>query len=142
MKVYISENLDKVIEGFTTIPIVYGAVDLGSIPNNGASTIVAIDAVDSIKHENINDFIIGLASKMRINSVVHVGGLDAYAVSKDLVSGKINVEEYNKSIAGKLGIYSAKFICDLLRSQNLTINSSTFRGSNYEISATRIVNKN
>lgn len=142
MKIYISENLDKVIEGFTTIPIVYGAVDLGSIPANGASVIVAIDALDSIKQENITDFLYGIISKMRINGVLHVGGLDAYAISKDLISGKINIEDYNKSISGKLGIYSAKSITDILQSQNLTINSSVFRGSNYEISATRIVNKN
>lgn len=142
MNVYISENLDRVIEGFTTIPIVYGSVDLGSIPNNGASTIVAIDALDSIKHENIADFIHGIASKMRINGVVHIGGLDAYAVSKDLTSGKIDIEEYNKTISGKLGVYSAKYISKLLQAQNLTVNSSAFRGNNYEISATRIINKN
>jgi len=142
MKVYISEHLDKVIEGFSAIPIVYGSVDLGSIPNNGASVIVAIDALDSIKQENIGDFIHGMATKMRINSVIHLGGLDAYAISKDLVGGKISIEDYNNSISGKLGIYSARYICDLVQAQNLTINSVTFRGNNYEISATRIINQN
>lgn len=142
MKVYISEHLDKIIEGFNTIPIVYGSVDLGSIPNNGASVIVAIDALDSIKQENIADFIRGMASKMRINAVIHLGGLDAYALSKDLIGGKIDIEDYNKSITGKLGVYSSRYICDLIQSQNLTINSVTFRGNNYEISATRIINQN
>ena len=103
MKVYISENIDRVIEGFTTIPIVYGAVDLVSIPDNGASTIVCIDALDSIKSDSIVDFINGVVNKMRINCVAHFGGLDAYAVSKDLVSGKINISPLVIIFTAELG---------------------------------------
>lgn len=139
MKIYISENIDRAVEGFTLIPIVYGAVDLGSVPTNGASTIVAIDALDSIKQENIVDFINGMINKMRINSTIHLGGLDAYAISKDLVSGKINIEQFNKSLSGKNGIYNSKYICDILMSNNIKITSVVFRGNNYEISATRTV---
>lgn len=139
MKIYISEHIDKVIEGFTVIPIVYGAVDLGVVPSNGATTIVAIDALDSIKQENILDFIHSLISKMRINCMLHLGGLDAYIISKDLVSGKVNIEEFNKSLSGKSGIYSSKYICDILLSSGIKIISVVFRGNHYEISATRTI---
>lgn len=142
MKIYISENIDKIIDGFHTIPIVYGSVDFSSVPTNGASVIVAIDALDSIKQENIADFIFGMASRMRINGMIHLGGLDAYAISKDLLNGSLDINEYNKAISGKLGIYSMRYISDILKANNLTINSSSFRGRNYEISATRIINKN
>ena len=142
MKVYISENIDKVIEGFSAIPIVYGVADFSSIPNNGASTIVAIDALDSIKPNDISQFINTIISKMRINCELFLGGIDAYSISKDLVSGKINVDEYNKIISGKNGIYSLTYIVDILLSNNIKILSTVFRGNNYEISATRLVSKN
>lgn len=142
MKIYISENIDKAIEGFNIIPIVYGAVDLGSIPTNAASTIVAIDAVDSIKSENINDFIGGIVSKMRINSTLYIGGIDAYALSRNLLSSQINISEYNNVISGKNGLYSCKHICDLLQAYKLNIVSAIFKGINYEITATRSIDAN
>lgn len=142
MKVYISENIDKAIEGFNLIPIVYGAVDLGSIPNNAASTIVAIDALDSIKSESVIDFIGGVVSKMRLNSTVYLGGTDVYALSKNLLSGQLNINEYNNIMSNKNGIYACKYICDLLQSHKLKIMSAIFKGNNYEITATRSPDQN
>lgn len=143
MKVYISENIDKAIEGFSIIPIVYGAVDLGSIPTNGASTIIAIDALDSIKLDNIADFVDGLVNKMRLKSNLYLGGTDAYALSKDLASGRISIDDFNHITSNKNGIYSCKYICDLLvKHEDIIILSAVFKGNNYEIAATRNINKN
>lgn len=143
MKIHITENLDKVIDGFSLIPVVYGAVDLGNIPANGASTIIATDAVDSIKYSNIADFINGIVSKMRLNCELYIGGIDAYALSKNLVSGNIDIEEFNKRIHGKQGIYSCKFIINLLlQHANVSILSAVFKGDKYEITATRTINQN
>ena len=137
MKLYISEHIDKAISGFKIVPIVYGEIDLSGIPANAASTIIAIDAIDSIKHENIENFIGGVVGKMRIESNLYIGGTDVYAISRNLVSGNTNLEEYNKTIIGKQGIHSAKKIVDLLQSNGVTVLSVVFKGNNYEISATR-----
>lgn len=142
MKIHISEQLDKTIQGFSMIPIIYGEVDLSNIPNNAASTIVAIDAVDSINAENISTFIQSVVQKMRLNCELYIGGTDAYAISRGLVSGSLNLLEYNSLISGKRGIYSSKYILDLLQSMNIRIQSVVFKEYNYEISAVRQHDKN
>lgn len=142
MNIYISENIDKAIDNFTLVPIVYGEVDLGKIPDNAGTTIIAIDAVDSIKQNNIESFVNNVCKKMRLNSSLHIGGLDVYAVSRSLLSGMMDLGEYNKLILGKTGIYSLRFIVDLLKKNGLQIKSAVYKGNNYEITATRPHNKN
>lgn len=142
MKLYISENIDKAISGFTLIPIVYGEVDLNSIPNNCASEIVAIDAIDNISNDKIELFISNLYSKIRLNGIVHFGGLDAYALSRNLLSGNIDIKEYSKMISQNNAIYSSKYILDLLRKYNLSIKSVIYKGNYYEITAQRTHNQN
>lgn len=142
MKIHISENLDKTIQGFNTVPIIYGEVDLSNIPNNGASIIVAIDALDSIKTNSIHDFIQNIVSKMRLDCQLYLGGLDAYAISRALLSGSLDISDYGNLINGKRGIYSAKYIIDILQGLNIKVQSSVFKEYNYEISAIRAYDKN
>lgn len=137
MNIYISENVDSAIEGFALIPIVYGEVDLRSVPDHGASTIVAIDAVDSIKYENIEKFIGSVCSKLRLNSNLHLGGTDIVSLNKSLISGSINVKDYNNIVFSKKGLYTSKQIIDILISNNIIVKSVIFKGTNYEITATR-----
>lgn len=137
MKLYISEHIDKAISGFKIVPIIYGKIDMSGIPANAASTIIAIDAVDSIDCENIEQFVKNVTSKMRIDSNLYIGGTDAYAISRNLISGNTNLEQYNQAIVGKQGIHSAKKIVDLLQKSGIIILSVVFKGNNYEISATR-----
>lgn len=140
MKIYITEHIDKAISGFTIIPIVYGEVDFSTIPDNAGDTIIAIDAIDSIKPKNILNFIHNLVKKMRLNSTLYLGGTDIFTISRQLLSGNLTIDEYNTIIDGKNGIYSAKYILDLLKSYNIDIKSSIFKGLNYEITATRTNN--
>lgn len=142
MKLFISENIDKAIEGFVLVPIVYGEVDLRNVPENAASDIVAIDAVDSISINNIRQFITSICRALRLGGTIHIGGIDAYGLSRNLISGNIDLIEYNTLIAKKQGIYTSKYISDLLISHNLNIQSIIYKGSFYEITASRPKNKN
>lgn len=135
MKIHISENLDQTIQGFTTVPIVEGEVNLDIIPNNSASFIVAIDATDSVN--NILKFIDNVCSKMRLGGEMCIGGLDIFAVSRGLLSGGLNLEDYNNLTNNKRGVYDSKFISDQLQSHGLTINSIVYKGYNYEVIAKR-----
>jgi hypothetical protein len=142
MNIYISENIDRAIDNFTIVPIVYGEIDLSSIPDNGATIISAIDAIDSIRFNNISNFIQNIVKKMRLNSTLYLGGCDIYAVSRSLISGGLDLEEYNSILINKAGVYSSKYIIDLLKSHGLNIQSVIYKGSNYEITATRPNNQN
>ena len=137
MKVYITENIDKVIEGYVMIPIIYGKVDLGQIPNNAAQSIVATDALDSIPVQFIDTFLEDIRSKMRFNSELVIGGTELSIVSRDILLGNLNTQKYNELIFSKRGIYNVSDIISLLQNKNLTINKSSIKGYNYEISVTR-----
>lgn len=142
MKLFISENIDKSIEGYKIIPIVYGEIDLQSIPDNSSTDIVAIDAIDSVKYANLASFIKKIVSKMRLNSNLYLGGTDIFAVSRELLNGSKSIEEFNTIIESKNGIYSASMILELLRDNGIKINSVVYKGNKYEISATRPDYKN
>lgn len=142
MKIQISENIDKAIEGYVVVPIMYSEADLSRIPQHCASSIIAIDAVDSIKKEKIEKFVKDICSKMRIGSLLHIGGLDIYALNRDFLGGKVDLNEYNKLMANKTGIYSNSYIAKLLHENNIKIESIVFKGYYYEIAATRPKNIN
>jgi hypothetical protein len=137
MKVYITENIDKVIEGYVMIPIIYGKVDLGQIPNNAAQSILATDALDSIPVQFIDTFLEDVKSRMRFNSELVIGGTELSIVSRDILLGNLNTQKYNELIFSKRGIYNVSDIISLLQNKNLTINKSSIKGYNYEISVTR-----
>lgn len=142
MKLYISENIDKAIEGFVIIPIIYGEVDLSNIPDNAASEIVAIDALDSITHDKVEQFIGLLCRKLRLNGNLYLGGLDAYAISRSLLSGSVSIKEYNENISKKDSLYSSKIIIDLLKRNNINLASAVYKGNYYEVTAKRTYNQN
>jgi hypothetical protein len=110
MKLFISENIDKGLQGYITIPIINGEVDLAKIPNNSATSIIAIDAIDSISYDKIFEFLNLLITKMRLNCNLYLGGVDIYAISRELISGSKTIEDYNKEVCNKGGVYSSKLI--------------------------------
>lgn len=137
MKVYITENIDKVIEGYIMIPIIYGKIDLGQIPNNSAQSIVAIDALDSIPVPFLNTFLDDVRDKMRFNSELILGGTELSIISRDIILGNLNTQKYNELIFSKRGIYNVSDIISILQEKKLLVNKSFIKGYNYEISATR-----
>jgi hypothetical protein len=137
MNVYITENIDKVIDGYTMIPIIYGKIDLGQVSNNAAQSIVAIDALDSIPVQFLNTFLDDVKSKMRFNSQLVLGGTELTVISRDVMLGNLNTQKYNELIFSKRGIYNVSDIVSLLQDKGLLVNKSIIKGYNYEISATR-----
>jgi hypothetical protein len=142
MKLFISENIDKGLQGYITIPIINGEVDLAKIPNNSATSIIAIDAIDSISYDKIFEFLNLLITKMRLNCNLYLGGVDIYAISRELISGSKTIEDYNKEVCNKGGVYSSKLILNILEANNIKVNSVVYKGNKYEISATRPEHKN
>jgi len=137
MKVYITENIDKVIEGYTMIPIIYGKIDLGQVPNNAAKSIVAVDALDSIPVQFLDNFLDDVKSKMRLNSELILGGTELSVISRDVLLGNLNTQKFNELVFSKRGLYNISDIVSILQSKNLIINKSSIKGYNYEISVTR-----
>lgn len=137
MNLYITENIDKVIEHYITIPIIYGKIDLGRIPDNSAKSIIAVDALDSVPLNLIGDFIQSIIQKMRLGGSLVIGGTDISLISKDYLNGKISTKSYNELIYAKRGIYCLNEISEIFKNNNLLIENVTIKGYQYEISVTR-----
>lgn len=142
MKICITENIDKAIENYTLVPILYGKVDMHSLPNNCATEIVAIDAVDSIPSDLLPTFVSSVKNKMRLGAKLHIGGFELSALSRAVMNGNISTKEYNDLIFSKKGIYKSKDILSLLQQVDLQIEKVLIRGYFYEITATRPINSN
>ena len=135
MKIHITENIDRVLQDHQIIPILYGKIDLGIIPDNAAQSIVAIDALDSIPANLLDEFFNQVSKKMRFGCNIILGGLELSSLCKDVVSGKVSSGDYNNLIYSKRGVYSVSDILSILSQLNLKIESVIMKGHNYEIKA-------
>lgn len=142
MKIQITENIDKGIENYTIVPILYGKIDLSLTPNNSVTHIVAIDALDSIPENLIVEFINNIIIKMRLGCEIIIGGTELAAISRDVISNNITTKEYNQLIFSKRGVYRSDDIIRLLNEANLTINNIQIKGYHYELTASRPYPKN
>lgn len=142
MKIHITENIEKIIDGYNMIPIIYGKVDLNKIPDNAATEIIAIDAIDSIPHSLLGDFLNQIVRKMRFGCNLILGGVELGLIGRNLINGKLNSENFNELLSSKKSMHSSKDIVDILNQYKLVINNINIRGNNYEITASRPANKN
>jgi hypothetical protein len=142
MKIHITENVEKMIEGYNMFPIVYGKIDLSGVPDNSLTEIIAIDAIDSIPSSLLPQFIESLVKKMRMGCSFILGGLELGLLSRNVTSGKLSSFNFNDIMSTKKSVYSSKDIVNLLKSYDITIDNINITGTNYEISASRPRNKN
>lgn len=137
MKIQITENIDKAIENYTVIPILYGKIDLGLAPDNSVTHVIAIDAMDSVPSTLLVDFLSSIIKKMRLGCQIILGGTELDAIAKDVINHNISTQEYNELIFTKRGIYRSQEIVKLLNQSGLSIDSIQIRGYKYELTASR-----
>jgi hypothetical protein len=143
MKVHITENIENIIDGYDMVPIIYGKIDtINKYPDNSLVEIVAVDALDSIPINLLEEFLTSIIRKMRMGCIVTLGGVELQLIARDVIAGKIDSKTFNEAIFKKKAIYSSKDIIDLLNRGNLTIDTANIRGHFYEIKASRQPNKN
>jgi hypothetical protein len=137
MKIHITENLDKLIDGYTMMPIVYGKIDMSNVPNNCATDVIASDAIDSIFVDDIINFFEQVVSKIRLNGKLFVSGTDLCLLAQDIISGAIKCQDFNKLTTDKRSIYPVDDIVKIISSMGLKIDSVEIKGNKYEIRAIR-----
>jgi hypothetical protein len=142
MKIHITENVEKTIEGYNMFPVIYGKIDLGSVPDNSLTEVIAIDAIDSIPFNLLPQFIEAIVKKMRMGCSFILGGLELGLVSRNIINGRLSSFNFNDIMSTKRSVYSSKDIVDLLKSHNINIDNVNIVGNNYEITASRPRNKN
>jgi hypothetical protein len=137
MKIQITENPEKLIDGYSMMPIVYGKIDMSGIPNNCSTEILANDAIDSIFVDDIMDFFSQIVSKLRMNGKLFVSGTDLSIICQEVLSGAMNCVEFNKLNNEKRSLYPTDDIVSIIISSGLKIDFVEIKGNKYEIRATR-----
>lgn len=137
MKAIITKNVEDKIVGYECVPVIYGKIDLSNIPDNALEDIVAVDFLDYVDADKIDEFLSNICKKMRMNSTLTLRGHELGLVCRNTINNTISSQDFNKLITTKKSIHKLPDIINLLKSKNLLINNVTIKGIQYEISAIR-----
>jgi hypothetical protein len=137
MKAIITNNVSESISGYELIPVLYGKINLDNIPDNSLEEIIAIDFLDHIHANEVDENLIKICNKMRINGIITVRGHELGILSRAVVNNAITSSEYNELIKKTESIHKVSDIVNLIKSKNLSIDTVTIKGMQYEISASR-----
>ncbi len=136
MKIQILQKIEDSIDGFTPILIDDGNFEI-DVPKNSIESILMIDSLEKIKYENLYDTLLKITNLLRLNGELILGGVDIECLSRDLLAGKLSVDEYNQIVFSKNNLCSSYELTEKLKKLGLKINKVTVKGAVYEIQASR-----
>ena len=134
MKISITTDASRKIDGFTTIPVVMGSVKILDVPRNGCEYLELFNCIDDIKHENI---VAEVCQKIRKDGVLSIVGTDLSAMVNGFVNKSMPKEEFVAYVTSKANLSSLEDIVNTIRSSGLRVISSKLNGIFYEVKATR-----
>jgi len=137
MKIYVTENVDQIIDNYTMMPIVYGKINIDNIPFNCADEII-IDSMDNIPYSEKDLFFDQITSRLRLNGKLILFGMDLEIICQYLLNGSISIETINKILFDKSSIYTVENIKQDLNKRQLTIEYINIMETKYEIRCHRI----
>lgn len=137
MKAIITNDVKNSISGYECIPVLFGNINLKDIPDNALEEILAIDFLDYIPADKVDEYLSNLCKKMRINSTLILRGHELGLLCRNTINNNITSQDFNKLIGEVKSIHKVPDIINLLKSKNLLINNVTIKGIQYEISAVR-----
>lgn len=139
MNIYVTKDDEKKIENFTNINITNPNFqeELKNIISNSCENIIVDDIIDYLPYNTIEPFVKLLASKLRINGSFVVTGIEVGVLCRNTVSEVISPSDFSTVIQARASMSSIADVLNLLKKNNLKIQSSLVKGLKYEISATR-----
>ena len=98
MKLHVLRPEQQGIENYTIALVVNNEVNLSQVCNNECEVIMANDAIDSFSIDRVPALIESLASKLRINGKLVIGGTDIRLLSKSIINDQMAEEEGSNMI--------------------------------------------
>ena len=141
MKLNISNN-KKQINNYVNMSIKENNIDLSKIVNNSCEEILLIDSLDSVEYEHINEILMHVCSKLRLNGRLVIVGIDIKSMSRQVMSEEVSIEDYNKVLSQVKSLNSLSRIQQRLPQYGLYVESSVLKGYKYEIVLIRKQNEN
>ena len=137
MKIYVTKEDEKKIENFQNISLRNFDNQIKDVVANSCTTIVADEVVDFLSNEDAKKLLNALCAKLRKNGELVVTGIDLGVVSRNVISGVINEEQYSGLIAYRGSMHFSHSIVGLLKTLNLTVETCRIEGIKYDITAKR-----
>jgi len=135
MNIYITNNMESVLDGYDTIPLLYGNLNLTHIPQNSCYNILVEDALDSTNDPQ--GTLVNIVSKLRKNGNLSIQGTDFDSMCRQYLNKNIQPKELNEYIANKNSVCSFGDIQKTITQCNIKIVSAGLNGLKFDIRATR-----
>lgn len=114
-----------------------GTIDLYDISDSECTEIKAMSVIGKFKNENLRDSLNNLVKKLRIGGTLIISETDCNIVCRQLLSGSLSEENFNKIISNKNSLPSLKYVAEVLKSNGLKIKTQRLNGLDYQIIASR-----
>jgi len=132
MKIYITTEQDKNIDGFQMLPMKDGACDVeGIIPNSCEYVVVE----ESLEYAKDPSFLDKVFSMIRKNGVLQMHGTDLRSLCLGYVTGEIDDENFNEFVKDRnnLGSLYPILISQVQGRQGIDVIKADLNGIKYEI---------
>jgi hypothetical protein len=144
MKIELVKNQNDGITGFKRIlyqpssgAFVDPLIGLSEISDNECSFIMANEIIDDFEISKITDLIQTLASKLRLNGELVVGGTDIRLFCKNVTNGFFDEVSASELIRTKQSMTSMNAIIKIIESLGLKVTLTKMSIIYYEITCTR-----
>lgn len=137
MKINITTNPEKIISGYKNYFVNNESIDLDNIINNSCEEILLIGTIDKFGYQKIDSIIKLLLSKLRLGGLLLVSGTNLDIITRKFIDGSLSESDFNQIVNNSLSISSRSQVINILKNNNLFIESSQTKGNVYEISARR-----
>lgn len=136
MKLQISNNQGSDIEGFVNISVDSLDNEFQQIPDNSCEFILAKNIVDYISFQEIEQTLLKLLSKLRLNGSLVVGGKDLNLFCKHVRNDLLSQADACTAIEKCRSMVSYKTIENIFKKMNLKYTTQLV-GINYEVTVSR-----
>ena len=137
MKIQVVKMGEPVIEGYKQAICSDNYVNLMDIADNECTEIMAQDILDNFDYERIQECLVALVGKLRLNGKIVVGGTDIRLFSRLVTNCSLSEQEACGLLKNSNSMSSLSAVKPIIKSLGLNIESSTINGTHFEIVAKR-----
>jgi len=134
MKVTITSDMSRKIDGYIMMPVIQSSVRIVDIPTNACEHIDIFNCLDEIKSET---FLQDISNKLRKNGILSLVGVDSLAMCDSVVNEKVDKKDFVDYVKNKHYLWDIEEISSKLKIAGLQIISAKMNGMLYELKATR-----
>lgn len=134
MKILITENFDKTIDGYTTVPIIQSSLSTIGIPQNSCDHILIEHGLNAIKDI---DILSELCGKIRKKGIMTIVGTEIYCMCQNLLNKRMSNIDFSNYVTAQKQLWSMERVMDEFKKHGMIIVSCQLKGISYEVSARR-----